>query len=262
MLHGTLCGLWHTVIFGKGRRVTRIISLHSFTEGAGRTTLAANIAALMAQRGQQVALLCARTDDPTLRHLFTLRKDVPSLNDYIQGSVPIREIAQDVTAQIGLARGRLHVVELGVPSGAPPSLNVLSSALDSLSELLRLDVVLIENPAGLARSALTLIALADLLTIVLLLDQEHYNGVSVLLDVAERLGVPLVRLIVNQVSSEFAQAEVKVRVEQTYQHTVAVVVPYSPDLNGRSGLIVVQNSSHVFSAACSVAASALLEVNI
>lgn len=242
--------------------MTRIISLHSFTEGAGKTTLAANIAALMAHRGRQVALLCVRTDDPTLRHIFTLRQDVPSLNDYIQGSVPIGEIAQDVTAQIGLARGRLHVVELGVPSGAPPSLNVLSSALDALSELLHLDVVLIENPAGLSRSALTLIALAHLLTVVLLLDQKDYNGVSVLLDVAERLDVPLVRLIVNQVSSEFTQAEVKLRVEQTYQQPVAVVVPHSPDLNGRNGLIVVQNSSHVFSAACSVAASALLEVDI
>lgn len=239
--------------------MTRIISLHSFSEGAGRTTLAANIAALMAQRGQRTALLCARDDDPTLAQLFALSPELPTLNDYIEGAVPIADIVQNVSEQSGIKRGKLYVAKLGVPSDEPPSLNALIGALDALSETLRLDTVLIENPHGLARSALMLIALADLLTVVLLLDQAHYQGTSVLLDVADRLGVPMVRLIVNRVPPEFTQAEVKQRVEATFRRTVAVVVPETPDLNGRTDVIALHNASHAFSAACNVAAAALLE---
>ncbi|MFQ3536120.1 MAG: hypothetical protein SNJ58_09585 [Aggregatilineales bacterium] len=238
--------------------MTRIISLHSFSEGAGRTTLAANIAALMAQRGQHVGLLCARADDPTLERLFSLNSPMPTLHDYIQGSVPIADIAHSIGEYSGIQRGKLYVAKLGVPGDTPPNLNALSSALDAFVEALRLDVVLIENPHGLARSALMLIALADLLTIVMLLDQEHYQSTSVLLEIAERLGVPLISLIVNRVPPEFTQAEVKLRVEQTYKRSVTVVVPETPDLSGRTGLIALHNPSHAFSAACSVAAAALL----
>jgi MinD-like ATPase involved in chromosome partitioning or flagellar assembly len=243
----------------KADSMTRMISLHSFSEGAGRTTLAANIAALMAQRAQRVALLCARADDPTLARLFSLRAELPTLQDYIRGAVSIVDIAQDVSEQIGIKRGKLYVAKLGVPSDVPPSLNALSGALDALNEALKLDIVLIENPHGLARSALMLIALADLLTVVMLLDQAHYQGTSVLLDVADRLSVPMVRLIVNRVPPEFSQAEVKQRVEETYRRTVAVVVPETHDLNGRTDLIALHNTTHAFSAACSVAAAALLE---
>lgn len=239
--------------------MTRVISLHSFSEGAGRTTLAANIAALMAQRGQRVALLCARADDPTLERLFSLNSHTPTLYDYIQGSVPMADVAQPVSDQSGIMRGKVYVARLGVPNDVLPSLNALSGALDTFIETFRLDVVLIENPHGLARSALMLIALADLLAIVMLLDQEHYQGTSVLLDVAERLSVPMIRLIVNRVPPEFAQAEVKHRVEATYRHSVTVVVPETPDLSSRTGLIALHNPSHAFSAACSVAAAAFLE---
>jgi len=148
--------------------MTRTISLHSFSNGAGRTTLAANVAALMAQRGQRVALLCARTDDPTLTRLFSLNAALPTLQEYIEGAVPIAEIAQNVSEQSGIPRGKLYIAKLGVPSDVPPSLNALSGALDALSETLKLDILLIENPHGLARSALMLIALADLLTVVML----------------------------------------------------------------------------------------------
>jgi septum site-determining protein MinD len=243
----------------KANGMTRTISLHSFSDGAGRTTLAANIAALMAQRGQRVALLCARADDPTLTRLFSLNAALPTLQEYIEGAVPIAEIAQNVSEQSGIQRGKLYIAKLGVPSDVPPSLNALSGALDALSETLKLDTVLIENPHGLARSALMLIALADLLTVVMLLDQEHYQGTSVLLDVADRLSVPMVRLIVNRVPPEFSQTEVKQRVEETYRRNVAVVVPETPDLNGRTDLVALHNASHAFSAACSVAAAALLE---
>ncbi|PJF34817.1 MAG: hypothetical protein CUN49_13735 [Candidatus Thermofonsia Clade 1 bacterium] len=243
----------------KSERMARIICLHSITEGTGRTTLAANVAALMAQRGQRVALLCARADDPTLERLFSLRAATPTLHDYIQGRVPIDAVVEHVNKQLALKRGKLYVAKLGVPSETPPSLNALSGALDTLSETLRLDTILIENPHGLARSALMLIALSELLAVIMLLDQEHYQGTSVLLELAERLNVPIVRLIVNRVPPEFSRAEIKQRVEETYRCPVAVVIPESPDLNGRTDLIALHSAAHAFSAACSVAAAVFSE---
>ncbi|PJF33513.1 MAG: hypothetical protein CUN49_18400, partial [Candidatus Thermofonsia Clade 1 bacterium] len=108
----------------------------------------------------------------TLERLFSLRAATPTLHDYIQGRVPIDAVVENVNEQLALKRGKLYVAKLGVPSETPPSLNALSGALDTLSETLRLDTILIENPHGLARSALMLIALSELLAVIMLLDQE------------------------------------------------------------------------------------------
>src|ERR1043166_3054227 len=95
---------------------------------------------------------------------------------------------------------------------------------------LRLDVLLIDTHPGLNEETLLSIAISDTLVIVLRPDQQDYQGTSVTAEVARKLDVPRLLLIVNKVPSVFQIADVKARVEQTYSCEVAAVLPHSDEM--------------------------------
>jgi MinD-like ATPase involved in chromosome partitioning or flagellar assembly len=74
------------------------------------------------------------------------------------------------------------------------------------------------------------IAIADALVILMRPDQQDYQGTGVTIEVARKLDVPRLMLIVNQVPSAFDFTKVKARIEQTYNCEVAAVLPYSNEM--------------------------------
>lgn len=84
------------------------------------------------------------------------------------------------------------------------------------------------------------IAISDCLIIILRPDQQDFQGTSVTVDVANRLRVPEISLIVNKVPPEYDWLDVKRKVENAYHVEVSALLPLSID--------VAQNASaHVFS---------------
>jgi MinD-like ATPase involved in chromosome partitioning or flagellar assembly len=61
-------------------------------------------------------------------------------------------------------------------------------------------------------------------------DQQDYEGTGVTVQVARKLDVPRMMLIVNNIPSIFDAAEVKTRVEQTYNCEVGAVLPHSEEM--------------------------------
>ena len=61
-------------------------------------------------------------------------------------------------------------------------------------------------------------------------DQQDYQGTSVTVEVARKLAVPRMLLVVNKMPSVLDAAEVKARVEQTYKVEVAAVLPHSDEM--------------------------------
>lgn len=61
-------------------------------------------------------------------------------------------------------------------------------------------------------------------------DQQDYQGTSVTVEVARKLDVPQMLLMVNKVPQQFDVNDVKKNVEATYGCEVAAVIPHSDDL--------------------------------
>jgi MinD-like ATPase involved in chromosome partitioning or flagellar assembly len=61
-------------------------------------------------------------------------------------------------------------------------------------------------------------------------DSQDYQGTSVTVEVARKLDVPKMFLMVNKVPEVFNTDDVRQRVEQTYGCEVAAVIPHSDDL--------------------------------
>ena len=83
--------------------VAKIISVHSFRGGTGKSNATANVAAVLASLGQRVGVIDTDIQSPGIHILFGLSGDeiTRSLNDFLWHGQEIKSIAQDVTPNLG-----------------------------------------------------------------------------------------------------------------------------------------------------------------
>ena len=220
--------------------MSKIISVHSFRGGTGKSNTTANLAALFAMEGQRVGVIDTDIQSPGIHVLFGLGEDDMgrSLNDYLWGKCDIKETAHDVTPRLGAAiKGKVFLIPSSIKAGEIArvlregyDVGLLNDGFHRLVEDLNLDVLMIDTHPGLNEETLLSIAISDALAILLRPDQQDYQGTSVTVEVARKLDVPRLLLIVNKVPSVFDAAEVKARVEKTYNCEVAAVLPHSDEL--------------------------------
>ena len=110
---------------------------------------------------------------------------------------------------------------------------------------------MIDTHPGLNEETLLSIAISDALLIILRPDQQDYQGTSVTVEVARKLDVPRLMLIVNKVPAVFDTTDVRARVEQTYGCEVAAVLPHADEMMAlaSSGLFVLRYPQHPITAA-------------
>jgi MinD-like ATPase involved in chromosome partitioning or flagellar assembly len=123
---------------------------------------------------------------------------------------------------------------------------LLNDGYQRLLEELKLDVLMIDTHPGLNEETLLSIAISDALIIIMRPDSQDYQGTAVTVEVARKLGVPRLLLVVNKVPSSFKPAEVKARVEKTYNCEVAGVLPHSDEMMtlASSGIFVLRYPNH------------------
>jgi septum site-determining protein MinD len=220
--------------------MSRIISVHSFRGGTGKSNTTANIAVLLAAEGRRVAVVDTDIQSPGIHVLFGIDQSQPGryLNNYLWGDCAIEDAAHDVTARLGgeLA-GSLHLL----PASIKPvdiarvmhdgyDVGLLNEGLHALIDRLDLDVLLLDTHPGLNEETLLSLAMSNAVAIVLRPDQQDYEGTSVTVSVARKLRVPHMLMVVNKTPSVFDVAEVQERVETAYDCEVAAVVPHSDEL--------------------------------
>jgi len=236
------------------RAHTQMVLLNSFRRGAGKSTLAANLAALAHASGQRVGLVDTCFSAPALHVFFGLyTQDTPaSFNGFLSGQQGLAETALDVTGRLGLAgAGRLYLIPASQRSeDRLASLNYsfdlaqLAESIQVLSRSLQLDLLVIDSPAGVSENNLSLMALADIVLMALRPEPMDFQGTAVLVDVARRLDVPQIQLVLNDVATVYDIADLKTRTEDALGCPVAAVMPHDEGLLacGSSGLYALQPS--------------------
>jgi len=220
--------------------MSKILSIHSFRGGTGKSNTVANLAALLALEGLRVGVVDTDMQSPGIHILFGLAGEQVSraLNDYLWGKCMIAETAHDVSAQLGGdIKGKVYLIPSSIKSGEIT--RVLREGYDAqrliegfrrLIKDLYLDVLLIDTHPGLGEETLLSIVISHTLVIILRPDQQDYEGTGVTLQVARKLQVPNILLLVNKVPELFNAAEVQTLVEQTYHCSVVAVVPHSDEM--------------------------------
>jgi septum site-determining protein MinD len=235
--------------------MSKIISVHSFRGGTGKSNTSANITYLCAMQGLRVGVVDTDIQSPGIHVLFGLDdQDMGhSLNDYLWGKCRIEETAHDVTASLGpQVKGKVFLIPSSIKAGEIArvlregyDVGLLNDGFESLIKNLDLDMLIIDTHPGLNEETLLSIAISDTLVLILRPDQQDYQGTSVTVEVARKLGVPQMLLMVNKVPI-MLMAEVKQRIEKLYSCEVAVVVPHTDELMtlASSGIFALRYPDH------------------
>lgn len=246
----------------QGKRVVedrsrvKIISFHSFRGGAGKSNISANVAVQLAMDGQNVGVVDADILSPGIHVLFGVGASQikHSLNDYLWGRCEIQETAIDVTSELRAdIPGKIYLIPSSLRAGEIArvlregyDVGLLNDGFQKLIECLDLDTLIIDTHPGINEETLLSIAISDELIIVLRPDQQDYQGTGVAVEVARRLDVPSLHLVVNKSPIQLSPEQVRNKVERAYDCPVLAVLPHSDDmmLLASEGIFSLQYPEH------------------
>jgi MinD-like ATPase involved in chromosome partitioning or flagellar assembly len=238
--------------------MSSIISIHSFRGGTGKSNLAANISSVMALQGYRVGVVDTDIASPGIHVLFGMDEEKmdKALNDYLWGRCHIEDCAYDVGESIGLEPGHIFLIPSSINAGEIARLlregydvALLNDGFHELIEQLNLDYLVIDTHPGVNEETILSIAISDQLLIILRPDQQDFQGTAVTLDVARKLEVPRMYLVVNKVLHRFSFEEIGQQISQTYDCDVVGVLPLSEDVVAlaSSGVFCIRFPEHDFS---------------
>lgn len=223
--------------------MSRIVSVHSFRGGTGKSNVTANLAVTLARRGERVGIVDTDIQSPGVHVLFGFDEDrvERSLNEYLWGECAIEEAAYDVsgvlTGHAPVAGGAVYLIPSSIRAGEIArvlregyDVELLNEGFHALVERLELDVLLIDTHPGLNEETLLSIAISDALLVILRPDHQDYQGTAVTVGVARKLDVPNLLIAVNKALPELDVEQLRAEVGRTYGATVAGILPHSDDI--------------------------------
>lgn len=228
-----------------------IVTINSFRRGVGKSSIAANLAYLLALQGRRVALLDMDLQTPSAHLFFGLSDEElgHTLTDYFLDKCDILSTVQDLTARFETEiPGKLFLLPASPKTTdviqmlrSPVSLDLYTEGLQTLISELALDLLLVDTHAGLNEDSLLSIAVSKTLVVVLHPDQQDFQGTAVTVDVARNLQISTIHLVLNNTPANLDVAEVRAELDRTYRCGDGVVLPHSEELMALgSGKLFVQ----------------------
>jgi septum site-determining protein MinD len=242
--------------------MTTVISIHSFRGGTGKSNTTSNLAGQLAAAGNRVAVVDTDIQSPGIHVLFGFSDDLDNtLNDYLWGKIAIAEAAHDVTERIAASTpvaegGALFLIPSSMKSGDIArvlregyDVGTLNDGFRDLARVLQLDYLLIDTHPGLNEETLLSITISDVLLLLMRPDRQDFQGTAVTVDVARRLGVPALYLIINKVPSNIDVDDLRAQMTQIYSAEVAAILPLAEEVvqNASEGLFSLTSPEHPWS---------------
>ncbi|MEU2737311.1 P-loop NTPase [Streptomyces sp. NPDC007095] len=217
--------------------MAQIIAMHSHRGGTGRSSIAANLARLLAAAGHRVALVDTDIQSPAAHVLFGITDLAPrrTLADYLIGRCEVEEAAAPVPGvasggELFLVPARAEAAGIHEIIAQGYDVGLLREGFDRLIEALRLDVLLLDTHAGINNETVTAVASAQTLVVVTRSCRLDLTGAGETLEFAAQLGCLRRALVVNMVPPGVPGAAARKRAEAAYGSIARAVLPYAPEL--------------------------------
>jgi len=254
----------------------KIVSIHSFRGGTGKSNTTANLAAQVAMAGKRVGVVDTDIQSPGIHVLFGLdeTKMGKTINDFLHGKATIREIGFPIGENTGDVEGRKKLAGKNLwlfPSSIRGreisqilkegiDFNLLNEGLQTTIKEFDLDYLFIDTHPGLNEETLLSIATSDILIIILRPDNQDMQGTSVTVDIARSLDVPSLLLMVNKALPKYDKQALREEVQSKFNAPVAGVLPLSFDVaeNASTDLFSLSHPDHEWSKAVREVAQAVL----
>ncbi|MBF2048382.1 MAG: MinD/ParA family ATP-binding protein [Leptolyngbya sp. IPPAS B-1204] len=218
----------------------RVISVHSYRGGTGKSNFTANLATTVAALGNRVGVVDTDVPSPGIHNLFCLEPEQmdKTLNNYLWSESSIEDAAYDLSANVGIeGAGKLFLVPSSVKADDIARIlkdgydvKLMNDGFRNLVKALQLDYLFIDTHPGLSKETFLSIAISHVLVLILRPDKQDYQGTAVTMDVARQLKVRKMLLAINKAHSKLNLEALKQKVEETYGEMVAGIFPLSEDI--------------------------------
>jgi len=205
----------------------KIIALHSYKGGTGKTLLSINLAATYVKNGKNICLLDLDFRAPSLHAVFKGNHSEYWLNDYLNGVCEIDKVLVDVTQEhgrsgkflVGLANPTTEAIREMSAKDRKWEMRALGRLLSLKTSLLNdmhLDKVIFDTSPGLQYSSINAIVSADLVLVVTSLDTSDIQGTQRMTHELYDLFDKKTGILMNKVPAEILTS--KKEKEKFYKH--------------------------------------------
>ena len=219
----------------------KIIAVHSYKGGTGKTSIAVNLAAAYSRRGKKVCLMDLDFRAPSLHAIFKKQNLDYWLNDYLNSVCEIDKVLIDVTNDHGNG-GKLMVALANPSTEAIRDMTAKDRKweMKALGRLLALrsailndddfDYLILDTSPGLQYSSINAMVTADVVLVVTSLDASDINGsqrmTSELYDLFEKkTGILINKVIADFLSSKEEQKKFNKYIKEVYSLPILATIP-------------------------------------
>jgi MinD-like ATPase involved in chromosome partitioning or flagellar assembly len=223
----------------------KVVSVHSFRGGTGKSNVTANLATTIARSGKRVGIVDTDIQSPGIHVLFGLDEEKIgyTLNDYLWGRCKIEEAAYDLSPLLKQkqkffgGKGSIYLIPSSIKTNEISRIlregydaRLLNDAFHDLSRRLKLDYLFIDTHPGINEETLMSIIISQILVVILRPDHQDYQGTAVAVDVARKLEVPKMMLVVNKALPALNFNALRQQMERAYSTTVAGILPVCEEM--------------------------------
>lgn len=222
--------------------MSKIVSIHSFRGGTGKSNSTANLAALVARSGKRVGIVDTDIQSPGIHVLFGFNDDKIkyTLNDYLWGNCAIEDTAYDVSSVLkekASPRNKIYLIPSSIKARDITRIlregfdfGMLNDGLQDVIDALELDYLFIDTHPGLNEETLLSLTISDVLVLILRPDNQDFQGTAVTVEVARKLQVPKMLLVINKALPALDFDALRQQVEKIYSAPVAGILPLSEEM--------------------------------
>lgn len=242
--------------------MAKIIAVHSFRGGTGKSNTTANLAAILAKTGRRVGIIDTDIQSPGIHVIFALDHEriTFALNDYLWGRCRIEQTACDVTASLVTPGatlpdgGKLLLIPSSVKTGEIArvlregyDVGLLNDGIQSLVRELKLDYLFIDTHPGVNEETLLSIAISDQFLLIMRPDNQDFQGTAVTVEIARKLDVQDIMLVVNKVPAGMNPQALREQIEGAYRVPVVGLLPLNAEMAtlASSGLFTQRFPEHL-----------------
>jgi len=230
----------------------KILAVHSYKGGTGKTLLSVNLASTFARQGKKVCLFDLDFRAPSLFAILNMPNAECWLNDYLNGTCEIDRVLIDMSSKIpgngklciGLANPTTEAIRDMSAKDRKWEMRALGRLLSLRNSLLidkGFDYIVFDTSPGLQYSSINAIVTADIVVVATTSDRSDVDGTRRMLKELYNLFEKKTGLVINKVldaTSLSKRQEMDKKVREVYQVPMLGVVPCFCDiLRAEGGLI-------------------------
>jgi MinD-like ATPase involved in chromosome partitioning or flagellar assembly len=243
------------------KKLGKIIAVHSYKGGTGKTLLSVNLAAALAKKGKKICLFDLDFRAPSLATLLKVENAEHWLNDYLNGTCEIDKILVDLSERFHI-NGKFYV---GLANPATEAIRDMSAKdrkweMRALGRLLSLrtslineksfDYLVFDTSPGLQYSSINAIVSSDLVVVATTFDRSDIDGTKRMLRELYDLFEKKTGIVLNKVleASKSSKEEMRTKVKDVYQVPLLGIVPCFCDILKAGGdtIFVSEKPEHPF----------------